>query len=488
VGTINLDVVNPVATIITPGNYDVNIAVATVGPRVVFSGTGTYIVTSVAGLLSGYTIEASNAANVVVNSLASIASTAALQVDANSSITLGSAINAATVITASFNGTGGTLNIAPALLSVLSTVPVISSFSAGDHLEFGVGTGTSGFTTGYNASTHILTLLQSSVPVGAVKLSGAYTNANFVVGTDGNGITEVNFVACFLRGTQITTPSGDVDVEMLSIGDPVLTADGEIRAVKWIGRRSYNPRLAQRNPEVLPVLIKAGALANGIPRRNLHVSPRHAMLIDGMLIQAIELVNGHSIVQDMDPEFIDYFHVELDQHAVILAEDAPTESYVTYENRHIFQNAAEYLELYGPEVGLGAGLCAPLITGGPLADAVRARLAARAGLASPALMSSSALLGYVDHVGTGVVEGWAMDEVRRNIPLMLDIFEDDQLVARTVADRYRPDLVALGAGAGRHGFRVSVPLTATAHRIIVRRSVDGAVLPGSHESAEKIAA
>ena len=61
-----------------------------------------------------------------------------------------------------------------------------------------------------------------------------------------------------------------------------------------------------------------------------------------MLIEAKDLVNGVSIVQAERVESVEYFHIELDSHDVIIAEGAPSESFIDDDSRGMFHNAHEY--------------------------------------------------------------------------------------------------------------------------------------------------
>ena len=193
----------------------------------------------------------------------------------------------------------------------------------------------------------------------------------------GQSSIAVTTVACYLRGTMIATPGGEKAIESLALGDLVLTATGHAEPIRWIGHRAYNTRFARCNPEVLPVRIAAGALDEGVPNRDLYVSARHAMLLDGILVQARDLVNGVTIKEWMPAEQIEYFHIEMAEHAVVLANGAPSESFVDDESRMMFHNAYDYYALYPDAECHPAVYCAPRVSAGPALDVIRRRLAGR---------------------------------------------------------------------------------------------------------------
>ncbi len=183
--------------------------------------------------------------------------------------------------------------------------------------------------------------------------------------------------ACYCPGTLILTNCGERSVEGLAIGDTAVTAAGEHRTICWLGRRSYARRFLAANPAVQPICFRAGSLGGGLPRRDLLVSPEHAIFLDGVLIPARHLENGSTIVQQR-VEQVDYYHVELDTHDVLLAEGAPAESFLPTGTRGQFNNAAEHAAFY-PGINANPDACAPLVEHGPELEAVRARLVALAG-------------------------------------------------------------------------------------------------------------
>jgi hypothetical protein len=154
---------------------------------------------------------------------------------------------------------------------------------------------------------------------------------------------------CFLQGTRIKTTEGEIDIEELRIGDRVLTASGETKPIKFIGRSKVSrERTGSRKKGEGPVKISRFAIDGKVPHSDLYISPAHAIYIDGILIPASDLVNGVSIVADTKPEALSltYFHIELDTHEAILAEGLAVESFQR-DNLHAFDNAGEYVRLYG---------------------------------------------------------------------------------------------------------------------------------------------
>jgi glycosyltransferase involved in cell wall biosynthesis len=196
-------------------------------------------------------------------------------------------------------------------------------------------------------------------------------------GTGGTLITEENNAPCYCAGTLIATVRGEIAVEELAIGDEVLTAHNGPRPIKWIGRRSYAGRFA-RGAHILPVCFKAGALGVNRPRRDLWVSPHHAMFLDGVLIEAIDLANGASVFQADRVERVDYFHIELETHDVIVAEGAFSESFVDDDSRAMFHNASEFAARYPDMPAAPARYCAPRRAFGAKVEMARKRIAQRA--------------------------------------------------------------------------------------------------------------
>lgn len=146
-----------------------------------------------------------------------------------------------------------------------------------------------------------------------------------------------NFIPCFTLGTLIATPDGERRVEDLRIGDRVITRDNGIQRISWIGRRDLGAEEIAIQPALAPVLICKGSLGNGLPERDMRVSPNHRMLISNertalyfdeheVLVAAKHLVGLAGVTRE-DACATTYIHVMFDRHEVVLGDGAWSESF-----------------------------------------------------------------------------------------------------------------------------------------------------------------
>jgi hypothetical protein len=107
-------------------------------------------------------------------------------------------------------------------------------------------------------------------------------------------------------------------------------------------------------------------------------------LVDGKLICARQLVNGSTIRQETGWTAVDYYHVELDRHAILLAEGLPAESYIDTGNSGFFANSGAPLVLRPDLTDESSyptrevGSCAPFVWDEASVRPVWQRLAERA--------------------------------------------------------------------------------------------------------------
>jgi len=229
------------------------------------------------------------------------------------------------------------------------------------------------------ASTEV-TLTDLGQVIGSFHFAGDYTGDIF--STDQNGL--LTEAPCYCGGTRILTPDGEIPVEMLHVGDIVTTADQGPRQIRWIGQRSID--LSRKNgwtPDLHPVRIRAGAFADGMPHRDLLVTPEHCILVGKYLVPARLLINGGSILFDTSMTRYEVFHIELERHAILVAEGLQAESYLDTGNRDNFGNA--FLSKLWPDFAIPSGhkawttdAAAPLMVDPVVLEPVWHGLAARA--------------------------------------------------------------------------------------------------------------
>jgi hypothetical protein len=170
-----------------------------------------------------------------------------------------------------------------------------------------------------------------------------YTNE---AGVSSATTTDKFTAVCFMAGTMIRTPQGEQAVETLKAGDLVLTTEGKAAPISWLGRQTVSMIFSDKL-RTTPIRLKANALGENVPSRDLLISPDHAVLVDGVLVQAGALVNGESIVREANvPQVFTYYHVELADHSLILAENTPAETFIDNVDRLAFDNWVEHEALY----------------------------------------------------------------------------------------------------------------------------------------------
>ena len=154
---------------------------------------------------------------------------------------------------------------------------------------------------------------------------------------------------CFAEGTMIATPSGETMVQELQVGDVVLTANDRCVPVKWIGRQTVSTRFGPAD-RLMPVRFASGSLGNGLPHTDLTVTADHGMLVDCVICHAGALVNGTTILRvplsEMGESYTVY-HIETEEHEIILANGAEAETFIDNVSRRAFDNFAEFEALYG---------------------------------------------------------------------------------------------------------------------------------------------
>ncbi len=164
---------------------------------------------------------------------------------------------------------------------------------------------------------------------------------------------------CMLRGTNILTTTGERRIEDLAIGDLAPTVFGGVRPIQWIGRFPIKKSDPSRPwvKEALPVRIARSAIAPNVPHADLLVTGAHAVLIDGLLMPAADLINSTTItLHETREDELEFFHIKLESHDAIYAEGAPVETMLSVDEWAV--NFAEYFRIYGVPENDGIR-CAP---------------------------------------------------------------------------------------------------------------------------------
>ncbi|RJE82547.1 Hint domain-containing protein [Paracoccus onubensis] len=187
------------------------------------------------------------------------------------------------------------------------------------------------FLTSYDGSSVNYTKL----PIASMRVNTVEGSPDFVLEYDFNDRPFA--VPCFTRNVRIKTEDGVKNVEDLIVGDRVYTKDNGLKDIKWIASRPIDRQSLIDNPNLRPIRIRKGALGCNLPEADLIVSRQHRVLVRSKIAQRVYgtneilvpakdllMLEGVEVVADLEP--VEYFHFIFDQHEVVYANGAETES------------------------------------------------------------------------------------------------------------------------------------------------------------------
>ncbi|MCG4254913.1 Hint domain-containing protein [Acetobacter senegalensis] len=345
--------------------------ISAVNPYIVTSEDGANVTVNVSstvlGALTGSSFTANGGTrNITGDNAISALSGNSYTIENGGTINLGtlstSEISALGGSTITFGEGGGTLVITPASGVTLLTFSNISGFgNIGSTIEI---PGSGKVTNATYDSTSNTTSITTDTGI-TVEVSGDYTIANkslyqqesngnlYISASPTNTLGTSAVLVCFLSGSMIRTPTGDVAVEDIKIGNQVITFDWRnnqytIRPVVWAGKGRCNVQLGFPDDEAgWPVRILKDAIADGVPYKDMLITAEHCLFFKDRFVPVRMLINGVSIFYDKSIISYDYYHVETEQHSVITADGMLTESYLDTGNRSSFRQEGKIATLRG---------------------------------------------------------------------------------------------------------------------------------------------
>ena len=119
-------------------------------------------------------------------------------------------------------------------------------------------------------------------------------------------------------------------VEDLQAGDRVIPRDNGFQEIAWVGSKTMSSLDFARDPK--PVFVKAGFLGNGLPERDMLLSPNHKVLLvdvnaellfdDREVLVAAKHLVGKAGIQQADVAQTSYIHFMVERPEVVFSDRA----------------------------------------------------------------------------------------------------------------------------------------------------------------------
>lgn len=240
-------------------------------------------------------------------------------------------------------------------VGILPTPGIFYYASEADALSYtnSLGYGGSGvFTVGENVTLGITSWMIASNSNGDSPQNVVYANGS-VLSTIPDGPEFTNYylypnapVVCYAKGTLILTKHGFTPIENIKAGDKIVTKgkikknmngprNFKIEPVMWISKF----KVINLNSSSRPICIKKDTLGENYPFKDLYVSPEHSLFLNGKMVLAKNIVNEETIYQDKECKNVEYYHLECEEHSLIIANGILAESYFDSNNRDVFENS-----------------------------------------------------------------------------------------------------------------------------------------------------
>ena len=154
--------------------------------------------------------------------------------------------------------------------------------------------------------------------------------------TEGTPNPDTPGTVCFVGGTLILTAQGPRAIEELRPSDKIVTRDNGLQPLRWLGRSPQDRTTLANAPHLRPIRISKDALGQGIPARDLDVSPQRRIFVqsriaqrmfgpDGVLVPAVKLLPLPG-VKRLGADPVDYYHLLFDRHELVFANGCISES------------------------------------------------------------------------------------------------------------------------------------------------------------------
>lgn len=157
--------------------------------------------------------------------------------------------------------------------------------------------------------------------------------------------------AAFARGTVIATECGNVAVEDLAPGMQIVTAEGRLETLVWIGSINlFAPRILPEAQPVTLTRVTTEAFGMGRPIPDLVLGPRARLLMRDSRCRVLvgaELayapargfVDGISVIEVRPLAAVTMYHLALRRHATLRAAGLEVEAYHPGSHRSDFADA-----------------------------------------------------------------------------------------------------------------------------------------------------